>query len=262
MGGIKIYFHPVQVQGRGSIESILAAIEYFNKKLANLDLLVLTRGGGSLEDLLSFNDEQVARGIFSSKIPVICGVGHEKDISLADLVADKRASTPSNAAELIVRHREEILRQIEDSVRLIHFHLNSQLQEKKQLVRHLVSKLKSSLQQKIKDLRFLIKRFAREFESYEEKIRDLLDNVKVQKTQLVRVVQFWLQQNKEKLENLVRLLKSLDYRRVLKRGFSITMDKKGKILKEIEEIKKNEDITSQLFNGKIYSKVFRTEVKK
>jgi len=262
MGGIKIYFYPVQVQGRGSVESILGAIRYFNKKLANLDLLVLTRGGGSLEDLLSFNDEQVARAIFSSKIPVVCGVGHEKDVSLADLVADKRASTPSNAAELIVRHRKEVLRQVEDLVKSIHFHLNSQLQENKKLVHYLVSKLKSSLQQKIRDLRFLIKRFTREFENYEEKIGDLLGNVRVQKIQLVRAVQIWLQQNKEKLENLIRLLKSLDYRQILKRGFSITINNKGKILKEIKKVKRNEDIASQLFDGRIYSKVFRTEVKR
>ena len=84
-----------------------------------LDLVVLTRGGGSLEDLQSFNDESVARAIFSSKSPVVCGVGHEDDMTIADLVSDVRASTPSNAAEIIVRNRTEVLREVNSCVKTI-----------------------------------------------------------------------------------------------------------------------------------------------
>lgn len=262
MGGIKIYFHPVQVQGKGSVESILAAINYFNKNLSHLDLLVLTRGGGSLEDLLSFNDEQVARAIFSSKIPIVCGVGHEGDFSLADLVADKRASTPSNAAELIVRHKEEVIRQIDDSVKLMSLHLNQLLKEKENLIYLAVARLKNSVNQKIRDLRSLIRRFVKEFGLYGERLERVLVDTNVQKNQLVKAVGFWFQQKLSQLDSLTRLLKSLDYRRVLARGFSITIDKKGRILKAAGRVKKNEDISSQLFNGKIYSRVFRTEVKK
>lgn len=259
MGGIKIYFYPVQVQGKNSVNSILVAFDYFNKNLANLDLLVLTRGGGSLEDLLSFNDEQVARAIFSSKIPVVCGVGHEDNISLADLVADQRASTPSNAAELIVRHRTEVLRQVNDSVRLISSRLKRLLKEKEYFVYNAVARLKSSTVQKIKEAYFLISRFAREFKLFERRIKTAYTEIDREKARLIQGAKHWCRESLSKLENLIRLLKNLDYRRLLQRGFSITMSERGKILKEIEKVKKDKAISSLLFNGKIYSKVFKTE---
>lgn len=260
MGGIKIYFYPVQVQGKNSVNSILVAIDYFNRNLANLDLLVLTRGGGNLEDLLSFNDEQVVRAIFSSKIPVVCGVGHEENISLADLVADLRASTPSNAAELIVRHRTEVLRQVNDSVKLISSRIKRLLKEREYFVYNAVARLKSSAVQKIKDAYFLISRFVKEFKLFERRIKTAYTEIDREKARLIQGAKHWHRESLSKLENLLRLLKNLDYRRLLQRGFSITMDRQGKILKEIEKVKKDKAISSLLFNGKIYSKVFKTEV--
>ncbi|MEK9147338.1 MAG: exodeoxyribonuclease VII large subunit [Patescibacteria group bacterium] len=107
-GGITIYFYPVSVQGEKAPNEITEAFNYFNQKMPNLNVLVLTRGGGSLEDLMAFNSEKVVRSVFGSKIPVICAVGHERDESLSDFAADKRASTPSNAAELLVPERSEV----------------------------------------------------------------------------------------------------------------------------------------------------------
>ena len=262
MGGIKIYFYPVQVQGRNSVDSILTAFNYFNKKLANIDLLVLTRGGGSLEDLLSFNDEQVVRAIFSSKIPVVCGVGHEENVSLADLAADLRASTPSNAAELIVRQRTEVLRQVNDSVKFIVSRLNRLLKEKQYFIYHAVARLKNSSAQKIKDVRFLISRFAKECGVFERRVKTVSIEIERKKTRLIQGIKLWQHRYVSKLDNLIRLLKNLDYHRLLKRGFSITMDKCGRILKEIKKVKKNESMDTLLFDGKIYSKVFKTEAVK
>ena len=262
MGGIKIYFYPVQVQGRNSVNSILNAFDYFNKNLANIDLLVLTRGGGSLEDLLSFNDEQVVRAIFSSKIPVVCGVGHEENVSLADLAADLRASTPSNAAELIVRQRTEVLRQVNDSVKFIVSRLNRLLKEKQYFIYHAVARLKNSSAQKIKDMHFLISRFAKECGVFERRIKTVSIEIERKKTRLIQGIKLWQHRYVSKLDNLIRLLKNLDYHRLLKRGFSITMDKCGRILKEIKKVKKNESMDTLLFDGKIYSKVFKTEAVK
>ncbi len=105
-GGLEILFINVAVQGVGAVPQIVRAIEAMQRE--NIDVMVITRGGGSLEDLAAFNSEKVARAVFSSRIPVVVGVGHERDESLADFVADVRASTPSNAAELIVPHRREV----------------------------------------------------------------------------------------------------------------------------------------------------------
>src|SRR3989339_1221730 len=112
-GGVKILHAHVHVQGREAVGEIVGAFEYFNRLDDRPDVLVLTRGGGGLEDLHAFNDEQVARAIYASKIPVVVAVGHERDESLADFVADVRASTPSNAAERVVPSRSDISYELE-----------------------------------------------------------------------------------------------------------------------------------------------------
>lgn len=259
MGGIKIYFYPVQVQGKDSVDSILSAFEYFNKKLPFLDLLVLTRGGGSLEDLLAFNDEQVARAIFASKTPVVCGVGHEKDVSLADLVADLRASTPSNAAELIVRERNEVLKEVAYSITSIEKSLRYKIREKEGIINKAVNILKNAIAKQINNLYQLIFRFSKEFNLFGQRTELITQKIINLKAHLTRTVDFWLKENKAWVNNLIRLLKSLDYHQVLKRGFSITTDRQGRIIKAVKEVSKDKDIISRLFDGKIYSKVFSTE---
>ncbi len=110
--GIGIVLAPVRVQGQGAAEEIAAAIDRFNR-WGGVDLLIVGRGGGSLEDLWAFNEEAVVRAIAGSRIPVVSGVGHEVDTTLADLAADVRAATPSNAAELAVRSAEDIRHRVE-----------------------------------------------------------------------------------------------------------------------------------------------------
>jgi exodeoxyribonuclease VII large subunit len=108
-GGLRVSFLHTQVQGEPAVPQILQALEFANTELPQVDALVLVRGGGSLEDLHAFNDERVVRAVAASRIPTIVGIGHERDVSLAELVADVRASTPSNSAELLVASREELL---------------------------------------------------------------------------------------------------------------------------------------------------------
>src|ERR1700686_3966680 len=110
---VHLTVYPVRVQGEGSAEEIVKALKFFNAKKI-VDVLILARGGGSMEDLWSFNEEIVARAIFASEIPVISGVGHETDFTIADFVADVRASTPSAAAELVVQTRREFDKHIAD----------------------------------------------------------------------------------------------------------------------------------------------------
>ncbi len=115
---IAIVLAPVRVQGPGAAEEIARAIERFNRH-ARVDVLIVGRGGGSLEDLWAFNEERVVRAIVASRIPVIAGVGHEVDWSLSDLAADARAATPSNAAEIAVRPRREVVEQVAKCAALI-----------------------------------------------------------------------------------------------------------------------------------------------
>ena len=107
----QVSLYPVKVQGAGAAAEIVEALRHFNQT-KTVDVLILTRGGGSLEDLWAFNEEILARAIFASQIPVITGVGHETDFTIADFVADLRAPTPSAAAEIVVKSREEFERHI------------------------------------------------------------------------------------------------------------------------------------------------------
>ena len=109
--GARIHFYPAQVQGKESVQSIIDAVKFFNEKFEekDIDVVVIARGGGSSEDLIAFNDEQLVRAVFGSKFPTVSGVGHEGDVTLIDYVTDLRASTPSNAAELISPNKIELL---------------------------------------------------------------------------------------------------------------------------------------------------------
>lgn len=113
-GNLRIILSPALVQGKGSAEDIAAAIKLLNDNFPETDVMLVGRGGGSLEDLWSFNEEIVARAIAASKIPVISCVGHEIDTTIADFVADKRAETPSAAAEMVVKSRKEIIQKVDN----------------------------------------------------------------------------------------------------------------------------------------------------
>jgi exodeoxyribonuclease VII large subunit len=275
MGGLKIQFYPVNVQGRGSVDSIVNAVTYFNNHTP-LDVLVICRGGGSLEDLQSFNDEKVVRALFSSRIPVVSGVGHEGDITLSDLVADLRASTPSNAAELIVRDRKEVLQKIYFSQTTIEKDLRAllrvseqinsfaerldssierKLQDKNDELFLYVTKMKGTIDKQISNLHLKIARFKRLFDKFENKLSLYSQEISTYANSLKKDVEGLVGKQKSKIENLEKLVVSLDYQKLLKRGFSITLTEKGKILRRIEDVANGDRITTTVENGRIPSTV-------
>lgn len=237
LGGLKIFFYPVNVQGHEAINSILTAFQYFGQHKAKVDLIILARGGGSLEDLQAFNDERVAQAIFASRVPVVCGIGHEDDVSIADLVADLRASTPSNAAELVVRHRQALLEQTDFQIREVSTLINQLLVQTQQTLIRQVNVLAT----------------------FANQVQQQVQAVIQVRQRLMQAVDTWWQQKNLKVENTVRLLKSLDFRQVLKRGFSITVNQDGTILKSVRQIKKGDQMTTSLYDGRINSQVLEIE---
>lgn len=228
-GGVKVSAAHVQVQGQGAVNDIVGAFRYFNAHPELAEVLVLTRGGGSIEDLQAFNSEEVARAVFSSKIPVVVGVGHERDESLADYVADVRASTPSNAAERLVPDRRDIARELEAMVGAMTGTLESAVSGKERRLFELESHLHDHVRQ------------ARaECDALFADLRNVI--VKMEKR---------LEAAKLGIDREERVLKSLDPQAVLRRGYAIARGPDGRILRDPKLVDKGLHVSVQLEKGKL-----------
>ncbi len=219
---------PVPVQGEGAAEKISNGIEYMNKnKLA--DVLILARGGGSLEDLWPFNEEIVAHSIYNSEIPIISAVGHETDFTIADFVADLRAPTPSAAAELAVPDIYEVKRKIETYQ----------------------DRLRNSL---IKKLELMNLRYEKCMSSsvFKEPLRKINDNyIKLDNCikQIENSIKVKHEKEKTKYIELIAKLDALSPLKTLYRGYSTT-EKNNKVIKSKEELKTNDLIEIRFIDGK------------
>ncbi len=255
-GGIEIYLYDVAVQGESSITEIVEVFDYFNKnqKKLNLDLIVLTRGGGSLEDLQSFNSKEVAYAVFSSLVPVVCGVGHERDVSIADLVADKRASTPSNAAELISPQRNDLILHINNLSSKIEGMLKEILQEKREGISSQVFILNGFLTEKIEAFKLARERLINAFSAFFQNKKFQFEKAKSMLDLCLKKLNERFIIQKSKLDSFLRLIESYNPKSVLKRGYSIVQSKKG-IVSSVKNVKKGDEINILLKDGSLNSKV-------
>ena len=230
-GAAEIEHYHVQVQGQDAVQNILDAFHYFQNLPAaeRPHVLVLTRGGGSLEDLHAFNDECVARAVFGSPIPVVVGVGHERDESLCDFVADVRASTPSNAAEIIFPDRRAVLAEVSSATFLLETRLARTLEEHRATLVH------------VSHATFLF--FAR-LEHH------LFDCVRV----LVRVFDPAIHRYKEMVLQSERFLGQVDPKRILGRGYALVRHR-GRVLKDASLLEVREGVAVQLAHGSFEAEV-------
>lgn len=159
-GGLNISFIHTQLQGKPAVNQIIGAIKTANTDIGDIDAIVLVRGGGSLEDLQSFNDERVVKAVASSRFPIIVGVGHERDFTLAELAADVRASTPSNAAEILVKSREQLTQQISNLQERLKTVVYDRLEEQKNTIKQVVFIFKNevrAIKQRLTQLERILK---------------------------------------------------------------------------------------------------------
>lgn len=147
-GGLRIDVAQVQVQGKEAPDQIIRALRYFNSREALPEVIVIIRGGGSADDLSAFNDEPLVREIAASRVPTLVGVGHETDVSLADLAADVRASTPSNAAQIIVPDRKEIIRMLSFRVDTVGVRLAAEIDARREAINRRLGQAISTMQQR------------------------------------------------------------------------------------------------------------------
>ena len=282
---LKIIIYPTAVQGKDAATDIAQMIELANQR-QEVDVLIVGRGGGSLEDLWCFNEEMVARAIFHSHLPVISAVGHETDVTIADFVADVRAPTPSAAAELVSRNQTELLQQLQYrrqrleialdrlfaekqqklkhlSLRLHNQHPQAQLHIQQQLITQLSHRLQQTLrhhwQKTAENLTALSMRLYKNplplrLQQYEQQLAQL-------KVRLNSHMNLTLSLQQKQLAHLCGKLDSLSPLKVLARGYSITQNQQNFTIRSIKDVNVGEHIKTRLTDGNIISQVIRLEEK-
>ena len=285
---IHLIVNPVRVQGKGSAEEIAKVIEEFNT-FDDIDVLIVGRGGGSLEDLWAFNEEIVARAIFNSKIPIISAVGHEKDYLISDFVADLRAATPTKAAEVVIGSEKEF------NVTLINYSKRMQAAFKDSLnnLEKLFLRLSHSrffkdprelVYQRQQELDEAVVSLSRSFKHYlslkQERLKRYTNLITAKRPEVI------LRDYKRRLFDLYRIfeksimqyidikgrdlaavtsqMEALSPLAVLSRGYGMSFDKDKKIIKSTKDLKKNDEIETLLKDGRIKSiiKKIDSEIKK
>ncbi len=231
--GVQIILYPVRVQGEGAAEEIARAIRDFNE-FGEVDVLIVGRGGGSLEDLWAFNEEIVARAIFDSHIPIISAVGHEIDFSIADFVADRRAPTPSAAAEMAVKDRMELLG----------------------ILRYYREKMTVSLAKEIRayreKLHSLLRSYA--FRKPEDIVFQKMQRIDELQRNIFLAVSHRIALKRNRLESLHYQLEALNPTAILKRGYSICY-KDGKVVKDVAQVDVLDIVQVRLARGQFLSQV-------
>lgn len=278
---LQVQVYHVQVQGDGSAEQITAALRHLNDARQSIDLILLARGGGSLEDLWEFNEEILVRAITASRIPIITGIGHEIDVSLADLAADHHAHTPTEAAQVATQHwrtaattldaaRQRLAREIQGTLqharqRLLHIERHELFRrplDRVNQLRQLIDDRQRALSQAADaQLRRLRDRLTRQDSRLRERHPRHLTALASQKItalaqRLSRAATQSLQTQSRKIDLCATRLHAINPAEVLKRGYSLTTHKKtGQIIKDPSQVKPGDTLLTRLANGQIESQV-------
>ena len=222
-----VLVYPVKVQGDDACYEITEGINYFSSK-KEVDVIIIGRGGGSLEDLAPFNEEIVARAIFSSEIPVVSAVGHEVDFTIADFAADVRAPTPTAAADIVVRNKAELIDTILDMENKLKKGINSRLERSRFLLYQGSAELKEK-----KNL----------FTDYRMYLDELLNN-------MIHGFSLYFRDKRGQVDTLAQRMADMNPDNILRRGYSITIKKDTKeVVVSSEQIAKGEELLVKLYRG-------------
>ena len=233
---VDIVLYPALVQGSGAYKTIIKGIKYFNNK-KNVDTIIIGRGGGSLEELWNFNEEELAKEIFKSKIPIISAVGHEVDFTISDFVSDYRASTPSQAAEIAVPLESDIKKSIKDYENNINKIILDTLNYEKERLNN-YKKLMTSMSPQVTLSNCYIEI---------DRIGDKLNNIVLNK----------LDREKMKITSLNELLKAHNPINVLIKGFTIVQDENENIISSKKALGDIDEINIIFNDGKVKSRIIK-----
>lgn len=274
-----VLIYPAQVQGEAAPAEVSAGVRYFNRA-RDVDVIIVARGGGSVEDLAAFNDEALARTVADSKIPVISAVGHETDFTILDFVADLRAPTPSAAAELVIRSRQEIEEQAQTLrlrlARATRYHLLLLRQQLTELAQHgAFGRMTDAIarrQQRVDDLvyrlataqRGLLARQRRRLDMAgagvrHHDLRRVLAGVRrdlqAHYSALVASGRAQLLRHRSRLEQMEARLQGLSPLNILDRGYALVFDSEGKLVKDAAQVQSGEQIRARLARGELSATV-------
>ncbi len=234
---VEISIYPVRVQGEQACGEVVSAIEHFNRE-KSVDVIILGRGGGSLEDLACFNEEAVARAIYASTIPIVSGIGHEVDFTIADFAADVRAPTPTAAADMVVREKRELVEMLRASEQRLLGAMRKRLEGSKLLLLRSVVELKEK-----KD--FIVR--------YKMYLDDLSNTLQHNFEMLFR-------EKKTSLQGCIRRLGDLNPESILKRGYSITVRADTKaVVSDAGLVEHGDRLSVKLYRGSLDCTVETTE---
>ncbi len=275
---LEITIVPVRVQGEGATEEIVEAIDLVNRIL-DVDIIVLTRGGGSIEDLWAFNREEIAFAIRRSKIPVVSAVGHEIDVTISDLAADLRAPTPSAAAEMLVKEKETLVRRLKDLKERLVIGIKNRIRQDSLELERIKTSLKDPIrmiQERYLKIDDLYTRCIRSVRICIEKRKENLnlmrraliayspfvrisrekERISFQKRQLFSAIMKKIEEKRSRIIQLKNRLEDLSPFSVLKRGYSITVSlSDNRILRDAAQVKKGEKLRIILAKGTVISEV-------
>ncbi|MFG1174393.1 exodeoxyribonuclease VII large subunit [Erwiniaceae bacterium CAU 1747] len=276
---LPVVIYPTQVQGVDAPAGIVRAIELANAR-NECDVLIVGRGGGSLEDLWSFNDERVARAIFASRIPVVSAVGHETDVTIADFVADLRAPTPSAAAELVSRNQIELLRQLQSQQQRLEMAMDYYLAQQQRRFTRLHHRLQQQhpqlqlarqqttlikLRRRLDDaVQRQVRLAIRQQERAVQRLNDIRPEMRVERLrQQLQQWQYRLQQsmqqqlndNKQRFGHLAAQLEGVSPLATLARGFSVTTAADGQVVKKTQQLHPGDTLKTRLDDGWVESEV-------
>jgi len=280
---VNVLIFPAQVQGDAASFEVAAGVRFFNQH-GNVEVIIVARGGGSAEDLAPFNNEGLARSVFASSIPVISAIGHETDFTIIDFVADLRAPTPSAAAELVIRSRQDI----EDQAAALHDRLTRAMRYRLLMGRQALTELSQhgafarmmevirQRQQKLDDLthrvelaqRNLLEKSRRRWEIISAAVRHydvrlvlsgMRKELDSRTTALGSVMRNVLLQHRVRSERLETALQSLSPLAILDRGYALVFDANGKLLKNADAVKMGDEISARLAHGQIDAAVTKKQ---
>ena len=280
---LEVIIYPTLVQGKEAAQDIVASIEIANKR-QECDVLIVGRGGGSLEDLWCFNEEIVARAIFASQIPIISAVGHETDVTITDFVADLRASTPSAAAELLSRDQKELWQKIDYLQQRLEIAFTYKLNRYLQRLERLQLRLKNQhpqarLQLQQQQYLYLQQRLTQAIADYLQRRQQLQASLSQRLSQLPLTLQIetqqktlnhwqtrlqtaintFLQHQQHKLANLGGRLDNISPLKVLQRGYTVTTSLDTKLVSSIQQVTIGQEIATRTVDGKLISQITRIE---